>query len=151
MPKNSELQNINPTAGKATPRIEESKTIRQKRDLIAATGLVILLKMDSKHRIFQPVWPWNLMDDLKKINRAPLPYYIKFCASFRSHWWIQTGVTVRKRPIWVKFCDFWSHVTLKFDRRPRKTLGHPFYAASSFVHHFVAIGEIKLELQSGNA
>ena len=23
--------------------------------------------------------------------------------SFRSHWWIQTGVTVRKRPIWVKF------------------------------------------------
>ena len=25
------------------------------------------------------------------------------------------------------------------------------YATSSFVHHFVAIGEFKLELQSGNA
>ena len=41
-----------------------------------------------------------------KNNRAPLPCYFKLCASFRSHWWIQTGVTVRKRPIWVKFDDF---------------------------------------------
>ena len=37
------------------------------RDLIAATGLVILLKLDSdKSSIFQLVWPWNLMDDLEK-------------------------------------------------------------------------------------
>ena len=28
---------------------------------------------------------------------------------------------------------------------------HLFYATSSFVHHFVAIVEFKLELQSGNA
>ena len=41
-----------------------------------------------------------------KNNRAPLLRYSKLCASFRSHWWIQTGVTVRKRPIWVKFDDF---------------------------------------------
>ena len=41
-----------------------------------------------------------------KNNRAPLLCYFKLCASFHSHWWIQTGVTVRKRPIWVKFCDF---------------------------------------------
>ena len=34
---------------------------------------------------------------------------------------------------------------------PGKTIGHLFYATSSFVHHFVAIGEFKLELQSGNA
>ena len=27
-----------------------------------------------------------------------------------------------------------------------KTIGHLFYATSSFVHHFVAIGEFKLEL-----
>ena len=27
-------------------------------------------------------------------------------ASFHSHWWIQTRVTVRKRPIWVKTNDF---------------------------------------------
>ena len=41
-----------------------------------------------------------------KNNRAPLLCYFKLCASFRSHWWIQTGVTVRKRPIWVKIDDF---------------------------------------------
>ena len=41
-----------------------------------------------------------------KNNRAPLLCYFKFCASFRSHWWIQTGVTVRKRPILVKIDDF---------------------------------------------
>ena len=29
-------------------------------------------------------------------------------------------------------------------------MGHLFYATSSFVHHFVAIGEFNLELQSGN-
>ena len=28
--------------------------------------------------------------------------------------------------------------------------GHLFDATSSFVHHFVAIGELKIELQSGN-
>ena len=33
-------------------------------------------------------WPWK--------KRAPLLYYIKLCASFQSHGWIQTGVTVRK-------------------------------------------------------
>ena len=30
-----------------------------------------------------------------------------------------------------------------------KTIGHLFYAISSFVHHFVAIDQFKLELQSG--
>ena len=37
-------------------------------------------------------------------------------------------------------------VTLKFDRWPWKTRGHLFYATSSFMHHFVAIGEFKLAL-----
>ena len=85
-----------------------------------------------------------------KNNRAPLLCYFKLYASFRSHRWIQAGVTVRKRPIWVKINDFFSRVTLKFDVWPWKTIGHLFYATSSFVHHFVAIGDFKLELQSGN-
>ena len=37
---------------------------------------------------------------------APLLYYTKRCASLQSHGWIQTGVTVRKRPIRVKIDDF---------------------------------------------
>ena len=87
-----------------------------------------------------------------KNNRAPLLCYFKLCASFRSHRWFQTWVTVRKRPIWVLIDDFFfSRVTLQFDVWPWKTIGHLFYATSSFVHHFVAIGDFKLELQSGNA
>ena len=46
---------------------------------------------------------------------------------------------------------FFSRVTLKFDGWPSKTIGHLFYATSSFVQHSVAIGEFKLQLQSGNA
>ena len=83
-----------------------------------------------------------------KNNRAPLLCYFKLCAAFRSHWWIQTGVTVRKRLIWVKFDNFESRATLKFDIWPCKTIGHLFYATSSFAHHFIPIGEIKFELQS---
>ena len=80
-----------------------------------------------------------------KNNRAPLLFYFKLCASFRSHWCIKTWVRVRKRPIWVKFDDVYSRVTLKFDGWPWITTGHLFYATSSFVvHNFVAIGEFKL-------
>ena len=87
------------------------------RDLIAATGLVILLKLDSNHRFFSPcdleIW-WMT----PKNNWAPLLCYFKLFASFRSHWSIQTGVTVQKRLIWVKIDDFFSRVTLKFDGWP---------------------------------
>ena len=42
-------------------------------------------------------------------------------------------------------CDF------QIWRMTLKTIGHLFYAISSVVHHFVAIGKFKLELQSGNS
>ena len=86
-----------------------------------------------------------------KNNRAPVLCCFKLCASFDSHWSIQTKVTVRKRSIWVKIGDFLSRVTLKFDGWPWKTIGYLSYVASSVLHHFIAIGEFKLELQSGNA
>ena len=76
---------------------------------------------------------------------------LKLCASFCSHLWIRTGVTVRKLRIWVKIGHFLSRATLIFDRWPWKTIGHLSYSTSSFVHHFVAIGEFELELQSRNA
>ena len=84
-------------------------------------------------------------------NRASLLCYFKLCVSFRTNWCIQIGVTVRKRPIWVKFDNFYRRATLNVDGWPWKTIGHLFYATSSFVQHFVPIGEFKLELQSGNA
>ena len=55
-----------------------------------------------------------------KNNRAPFPYCLKLCASFHSHQWITTGVTVRKCPICVKIDVFLSRVTLKFDGWPWK-------------------------------
>ena len=92
------------------------------------------------------IW-WMTLEN----NRAPLLCCLKLCATFHSHRWIQTGVAVRKRPIWVKFDNFWSRVTLKFDLWPWKTIGHLYHATSSSIHYCVAIGEFKLELQSGNA
>ena len=86
-----------------------------------------------------------------KNNRAPILCHFKLCTAFCSHWWIRTGVTVRERLIWVKIDDFFSRVTLIFDVWPSKTIVHPFYVTLSFVYHFIAIGEFKLELQSGNA
>ena len=120
------------------------------RDLIAATGLGIFLKLDSNHRFFSPcdleIWRMTFKND-----RVPLLCYFKLCASFQCHRLIQTGVTVRKRLIWVKIDDVFSRVTLKFDVWPWKTIGHLFFATSSFLYRFVAIGEFQLELQSGNA
>ena len=82
---------------------------------------------------------------------APLLWCFKLYSSFHNHRWIQNKVTVRKPSIRVKIGDFLSRVTLKFDKWPWKTIGHLFYATSTFMHNFVAIGEFKLELQSGNA
>ena len=78
-------------------------------------------------------------------------FYFKLCASFCSHWWIQFWIAVRKRSIWVKIGNFLFRVTLKLNRWPWKTIEHLFFIASSFVHHFIAFSEFKLELQSGNA
>ena len=47
-------------------------------------------------------------------------------------------------------CLVGRQAPLKFDGWPWKTIGHLFYA-TCFNHHFVPIGEFKLELQSGNA
>ena len=92
------------------------------------------------------VWRMTL-----KNKRAPHRCYFELYASFHSHWCIETGVTVQKRPIGSNSTIYLSRVTLQFDVWPWKKIGHVFHATSSFAHHFVAIGEFKLELQSGNA
>ena len=52
---------------------------------------------------------------------------------------------------WIQIVNFSTRVTVKFDGWPCKTIGHLSYAISSFVHHFIPIGEFNLDLQSGNA
>ena len=99
------------------------------------------LKLDSNCQFFSPcdleIW-WMTSTN----NGTLLLYYVKLCALSQIHRRIQTGVTVRKRPIWVKIEDFLSHMTLKFDRWPWKEIGHLFYTTLSLVHHFKAVGEI---------
>ena len=50
-----------------------------------------------------------------------------------------------------KLAIFLSCVILKIDVWPWKAIGHIFYTMSNSLHHFKSIGEVKLELQSGNA
>ena len=172
------------------------------RDLIAGTGLVILVKFDLSRRFFSPcdllIW-WMTSNN----DREPLLYYIKLCASFQTMgefklsynpetlhsgqnrrfsvpcdleiwWWpwekngsplYTTSSLCIISKSWVNSNwgyipemlnsgqnrHFLSCVTLTFDGWPSKIIGRLFYVASSFVHHFIAICEFKLELQSGNA
>ena len=53
----------------------------------------------------------------------------------------QTDGRTDRRTDWTSHIAAWSQL---------KTIGHLFNTTSSFVHHFIAIGESKLELQSGN-
>ena len=121
---------------------EDLATARLKRSICNRSGLAQICSSSS---IFQPVWPSNLMDDLGNFLG-----HIKLFVSFQIHPWIQTEVTVRKPSIQVKIDNFLSRVTLKFDGWPWKTIGHLFYIASSYVHHFITISKFKLGLQSGN-
>ena len=106
------------------------------RDLIAATGLVILFKLDLNRWFFSPC-------DLK----------IWWMTPTRQIWgiWKLRLAYSPETPNLGKIGDVLSRVTLKFDGWPWKTIGHLPFAVSSFVQHFIAIGELKLELQSGNA
>ena len=104
----------------------------------------------GKHRWFFVPCDLEILWMTLKNNRAHLLYHVRLCAWFQIHRWIKIGVTVRKHTVPVKISDFLSCVTLEFDGRPWKTIGHLFYAASSFVHNFIAIIEFKLKLQFGN-
>ena len=86
-----------------------------------------------------------------KNNRAPVLSYFKLCAVFQSHHWIQTGVTVQKCQIRVKIDNIFTVSPWNLTYDLEKQIGHLFYATSSFVHHFITIGEFKLKFKCGNA
>ena len=119
------------------------------RDLIAATGLVILLIWDSNRRFFARVtlkfdgWPRKIIRHVFYITSS-FVYHFRSISEFKLE--LQSGNSQSGSNSMI----FFSRVTLQFDVWPWKTIGHLFYATSSFVHHFAAIGEFKLELQSGN-
>ena len=122
------------------------------RDLIAATGLVILLKLDSNRRFFAHAtlkfdgWPRNI---IRHVFYTPSSFNLCIISdpSGNSNWRYSPKTANLGQIRWI----FFSRVTFEFDIWPWKTTGHLFYSTSSFVHHFVAIDEFKLELQSGYA
>ena len=101
-----------PKQGKSEGFESCDRPIVRKRPIWLKIGDVlscVTLKFDG--------WPWKIQRFLEPCdleiwqmtlqnNRAPPLCYFKLCASFRTLWGIQTWVTVRKRPIWVKFNDF---------------------------------------------
>ena len=113
---------------------------------------VIVMKRSIRVKIVDLSGPCDLeiWQITSKNKRAPLLCHFKRCALFRSHLWIQTGVTVRKRSIGIKIVDFSAPVTLKFDSRRWETIGHLSCASLNCVHHFVAICEFQMELQARN-
>ena len=151
------------------------------------------VQFESKLAIFCLVWPWNLMDDLGKQYgtssilhqalctisnpsvKSNLSYSLETLNSGQNLWffvlcdleiWLMTLKNNRdlfyitlsfghhfkaicefklelqsgNAQFWSKSTIFLSRVTLKFDLWPWKTIGHLSYAASRFVHHFIAIG-----------
>ena len=112
----------------------------------------------SNLAIFCPVWPWNLMDDLGKqqdtssiLRKAVCIVskpWVKSNCSYNPETWnsgqnpetLNSGQNQR----------FVARVTLQSYGWPWKTIRHLFYTTPSFLHHFQAMGEFKLELQVGN-
>ena len=99
-------------------------------------------QFESKTAIFLvpsdlAIWRMTL-----KNNRTHLLCCFKLCASFHSHQWILTGVTVRKHPIWVKIDVFVScylkiwWMTLKNNRAH---LLSNIKRCASFHHHHMWI------------
>ena len=110
--------------------------------------------MGQNHRFIEPcdleIWRYITL----KNNKASLLCHFKPCASFRSHWCIQTGVTVRKRPIGFKFDDIKNRVTLKFDGWPSKNNRAPPLSniklyASCHHHMWIQTGFIYRKRSSG--
>ena len=120
---------------------EEKENKANLRDLIATTGQVILHKFYPNHRFFSPC-DLEIWCITSKNNRAPFLYYIRLCASFQIHRWIQTEVTVWKRSIWVEIGDFFvpcdleiRWITLENNRAP--LLYYIKLCASNQIHRWI--------------
>ena len=101
------------------------------RDLIAATGLVISLKLDSNHQLFSPfdleIWWMTFLE--KNIGHA---FFImsSFVHRFKSIGEFKLELQSGNTQFRSKSVIFLSGVTLKFDGWPWKTIGHLFLATS---------------------
>ena len=104
-----------------------------------------MLNSGQNRRFFVPcdleIWQITL-----KNNRAPLLYCFKLCASFHSHQWIQTGVTVRKRPIWVKIDVFFVSCDLEICKMILKNNRAPLISCFKLCASFESHRQIKTQV-----
>ena len=109
-----------------------------------------LTQIGFKSWIFQPMWAWNLTDDLENQYGTSFILCQAFCIitnpSVNSNW-SYSSETLNLGKKWQFFVPCYLEIWWRTSKNNR----HLFYAASSFVYHFIAIGEFKLELQLGNA
>ena len=117
--------------------------------LIAATGLVMLLKLDSNRRLFSPR-DLKILWIISKNDRATLLHHIQLCASFQTHQLIHTGVTVRKRSIRVKMGAFFVPCDLEIWWMTLINNRAPLLCCDKLCASFKDICEFKLDLPSGN-
>ena len=90
---------------------------------------------------------WSQLKTIRHLFYTMLSFMHHFIAISEFKLELQTGNAQFGSKLVIFFL---SCVTFEFDGWPWKTIGHLFYATSSFVHHLIAIIEFKLELQSGN-
>ena len=96
------------------------------RDLLAATSLVVLLKLDSNRRFFCPC-------DLETIVHLLVVVVTLFPTEKQSTAYMSKDTYVNQYTL--MFC-WWS------PEKPKAYLaGNLFYTMSSIVHHFKAMGE----------
>ena len=132
--------------------LTESRMFNNKanlRDLIAVTGLVIsnwiqIVNFSARVTVKFDGWPWKTIGHFFYITSS-FVHHFKSIVEFKLY--LQSRNARNSGRNWWNIIP----VTMKFDGWPCKTIGHLFYATSSFVHHFVPIGEFKLKLQSRNA
>ena len=108
------------------------------RDLIAVTGLVMLLKFYPNHQFFSLEIGWIT-------STSSFVHHIKSCGEFKLK--LQSGNAQFGSKSAI-FCPVWPWNLMQ---DLGKTKQHLFYTTSSFVHHFKAMGEFKMELQSRNS
>ena len=89
-------------------------------------------------------WPWKIIG---------LLFYttLSFVQHFKAIDIFKLELQSRNAQFGSKLAIFLSWVTLKINVWPWKTIGYLFYTTSNIVHHFKSIGEVILELQTGNA
>ena len=87
-------------------------------------------------------WPWKTT---RNVFYAP-----QSCPCCSSLFGLKLGLSKNSQKLWSNEL-FFTGVSFELDKWPWRTIGYLLYTPRSFVHHFIATCELKLELSSRNA